>query len=201
MESPTDDYSNLQDSTDDSKLSERNDSSRASRRRFLFFRRKSKDGGKDGGKGGSRSSSFDESSLSSRSPEPQLRRAKTLDIPDSDMSDSITSEKSPKKKKRRFLGFIRRKKPKERQYHSSINLKTETAEEGTVSDTPTTAMKKSGNTLKVPATNQYTRSASTGDIKYERYLTVETEHFRPNPVIGHGSQTSVDRISYTESNV
>lgn len=200
-ESPTDDYSNLQDSTDDSKLSERNDSSRASRRRFLFFRRKSKDGGKDGGKGGSRSSSFDESSLSSRSPEPQLRRAKTLDIPDSDMSDSITSEKSPKKKKRRFLGFIRRKKPKERQYHSSINLKTETAEEGTVSDTPTTAMKKSGNTLKVPATNQYTRSASTGDIKYERYLTVETEHFRPNPVIGQGSQTSVDRISYTESNV
>ncbi|PIK34029.1 hypothetical protein BSL78_29150 [Apostichopus japonicus] len=90
--SPTDDYSNLQDSTDDSKVSEtmtRGNSSKASKRRFLFFRRKSKDGG--GGKGSSRSSSFDESSVSSRSPEPQLRRAKTLDIPDSDVSGSIAS--------------------------------------------------------------------------------------------------------------
>lgn len=55
-----------------------------------LFRRKSKDGGV-GGKGSSRSSSFDDSSVSSRSPEPQLRRAKTLDIPDSDVSGSITS--------------------------------------------------------------------------------------------------------------
>ncbi|XP_071844128.1 phospholipid transfer protein C2CD2L-like isoform X3 [Apostichopus japonicus] len=199
-ESPTDDYSNLQDSTDDSKISEtmtRGNSSKASKRRFLFFRRKSKDGG--GGKGSSRSSSFDESSVSSRSPEPQLRRAKTLDIPDSDVSGSIASEKSPKKKKKRFLGFIRRKKPKERQYHSSINLKTET-EDATMSDTPTATRQKSVNTLKVPASNQYTRSASTGDIKYERYLTVDREPFR-QPAPSSGSQISVDRLSYTESNV
>lgn len=80
----------------------------------------------------------------------------------------LFTEKSPKKKKKRFLGFIRRKKPKERQYHSSINLKTET-EDATMSDTPTATRQKSVNTLKVPASNQYTRSASTGK-KLKEYV-------------------------------